>query len=616
MSKKYVDKPPGGPSSSVAKYQDIEEDGPKTDIEEKNYLKYKDGIAFTNHNDIKQITDFYASIIDKKIVTYSDTADDINHDEEKQINLYLEEIKQNDAELKKIMRNTEYGIYINNDDDDDNDDNDHKKTNNIIRKIKGGVLDERYDSTIFTDTLYHNELSEFLDHMYIYMPNNYTYIEHYLIDNSVTNQKQIPLMLHNKILKIQQYTSAELEQKIANNDNNMRQYSNIVKYINQNNTNKIDTYIFTVKNYEGKNGVLNQKTGIDAEYSITKNIIYYKYNYNYIYGFELLFYKYYNNYKIFLDEQTNYLKSLSYIDYETIRDYTRPFTFETCFTPVKNGEPFLKSSVIKMTPWGMTHWGMIGNSFSHLIYDYLTTKNAEIEQAILNERLMGIYTASYLKEYKQHRAIFMQKIENNEPIFDNPGDYNEIYTMLPDIIWTNIIKLALLNLNKIIEKAPPVKEPIILYRGSGSNYMNNPLIQSSNQYRTTQLSSFSYNFDAAKYFYKNLKGGYLNPNAVIYKLYVHKGVRVLLTTPFVSDNLKNEAEVLIKEGQLLNFNTNIEKNAKFSDLSHDCWNSIHMTNNIHLSDDNKFRTIPFIELKPESSSVFAKFRVALKKIIK
>jgi len=41
-----------------------------------------------------------------------------------------------------------------------------------------------------------------------------------------------------------------------------------------------------------------------------------------------------------------------------------------------------------------------------------------------------------------------------------------------------------------------------------------------------------------------------------------------------------------------------------------------MTNNIHLSDDNKFRTIPFIELKPESSSVFAKFRVALKKIIK
>ena len=641
MDKKYLDGPPGGPSISVSEFSDDVAYGPKSDIKPNkydiNYLKYTDGIHFTDANNIDQIIDFYKSLTNdddsyinldettqaeiqiyldnnrdfnrNKIITYDDSY--INSDEitEEQTKIYLQEIKQNDTKLKQIMKDTEYGIYI-------KDDN-NEITNTIIRKISkksGGYPDDRYDSTIFTDTLYHDELSDFIDNLYTYMYTMYNDIEYYLDDNSITNRKRLPLKQHKRINEIQNYSNSDLQIFIGDKKYNLHKYPNIAKYINLNKTETEKTYTFTVKNYEGKNGSVIQKQNIplrsSSDYTINKKIINYKYNFNYIYGFEYLFYKYYDNqnYTTFFNDQDYYLKSLPYIDYETIRDYTRPYTFEKCITPVKNGLEFKKSSIIKIEDWGK-----IGDSFSHFIYNYIKKPDNELEilTGINNEyrSLMGNRIGSIYVEYKRYKKDFIEKIQENKPIFDPPCMYHKIYTYLPDSIWTKIIKLSLLNLNKIIEKAPATKEPIILYRGSGSNYMDDPLVQSSNKYRTTQLSSFSYNFNAAYYFYHFINGGYANPNAVIYKLYVHKGVKVLLTTPFVNDNLKNEAEILIKQGQLLNFNTNIERAAKFSDLSHDCWNSINMANNIHLSDENKFRTIPFIELKPESSSVFARFKL-------
>ena len=229
MEKKYLDGPPGGPSISVSEFSDDVAYGPKSDIKANkydiNYLKYTDGIHFTDANNIDQIIDFYKSLtndddsyinLDKnidfyknKIITYDDSY--INSDEitEEQTKIYLQEIKQNDTKLKQIMKDTEYGIYI-------KDDN-NEITDTIIRKISknskmsGGDPDDRYDSTIFTDTLYHNELSDFIDNLYTYMYTMYNDIEYYLDDNSITNRKRLPLKEHKRIDEIQNYSNSDLQ---------------------------------------------------------------------------------------------------------------------------------------------------------------------------------------------------------------------------------------------------------------------------------------------------------------------------------------------------------------------------------------------------------------------
>jgi hypothetical protein len=534
--------------------------------------KYKDDYPlFTNANNITTKT-LYLFNQDNLFMKFDNSVSTIDNDINDNLLLKINEEKIN---LKEIIKNTEYGIYIK---------NDEKQTlkNFGIIKRGGTITDDRYDDVLFTLPTYNNEIADFFNNMDILDATNYNLIPYYFKDGNIASNKF--LKENKKIKEIQSASVSDFNDMIVTNKYNINSYENIARYINSNSILYEDEYTFIVNNYIGQGGSIVGHTA-NPTYTITKKILNYKYNNNYIYGFEKLFYDNYSNYKKFLDAQDVFLRSLRYHEFETIRDYTRPFVFEKFITPIKKGQRFNKNSLTDPL------WVNIGNSFTQYIKDVITINRS----TLLTEFNSENGAAANTQHFNDQITDFINVI-NNIP---NSNYCHPLYKLLPNTVWTSIIKSLLINLNKIIEKAPSVKDPIVLYRGSGTNYMNIPGYEAASEYRTTQLSSFSYNFNAAYYFYHYVNGGYANPNAVIYKLYLHKGVKVLLTTPFVSDNLKNEAEILLKQGQLLTFNSDIA-------TTHDCWNSIDMANNIHLSDQNKFKTIPIIEAIPEKNKLFSK----------
>jgi len=495
----------------------------------------------------------------------------LNCNENKQYNKLL---KDNEEALN-TLNYTSFGIYIN------NYENNNKFIKTGINKLekKGGYKKiEFYDQIIFTDDTYLNEMSYLLQNV-----NNFT-TEKFNNDNL---NNYIEFKQSNEINDILNDES-NIDDFISINKYNIENYTNLARFLKSNNEKFIE-----IKTLEMNNYILTDDGNWikDDIYTLTKKYIYYPYNIEYIFGYEKLFYDYYfqDNYDIFIREQQNYLENLRPHYKTLLRDYSSVNVFELFISP-------FRKNIFNINDIDLSNVD-IGNPFLYIIQKYLN-------DATNNNNILARYGADKIESYNNAK----NNLNNNYNTLSlqTTGQCDEIYTYLNQNDWENILNYYLdILINKIINFAPQTTKPLILYRGSGINHMDIPSndieyfgeLNEYNTHITNKLSSFTLNFDAAKKFY-NISDGILNEDALIYRIFIHPGVNLLLITPIVSNmKLKNEAEVLLKKGQRicarkLNKYTNMNE-------AYYAWNSVYMTNNIHLEDENKFKTIDYIQALPD-----------------
>jgi len=342
-------------------------------------------------------------------------------------------------------------------------------------------------------------------------------------------------------------------------------FNDLLKLILRNKNKKDINSQFTIAKFE-----YDQLT---HDYKISNNIYifnkfteYYDYNKYIILGFEVLLMQLIiaGNYHRYIERQHNYLAGLSREDINIIKAYTDPETFEQYINPFKRRAYVPSPEHVKAHPY-------ISNSFADLIYIRLI--RGELEANIDNN--INIIRDFITKYDTDDLYTYIQ--------------CHDIYTILTIVDWYTILTDFLERLDNIITNAPAVTEPLILYRGSSSNYMNRTR---GNVYESTEISSYTFNFNTAKHFY-NIAGGFSNNNAIIYRVYVKPGVKLLFTTPIVEDILNRELEFLTAKDQKIYLDTNSSDSYDSINIS---YNNIHMTNNLELHDDNKFRTHKFLIL--------------------
>jgi hypothetical protein len=302
-------------------------------------------------------------------------------------------------------------------------------------------------------------------------------------------------------------------------------------------------------------------------YNFSKFTTYYNYNKFIILSFEsvLIRFMYQNYYNEYISEQTKFLATLTRKELNIIKDYTNPNTFDYI-------NAFKRRQQVPTIEFTESH-NDIGNSFSDLIHARIS---------ILKRQ----------NSTNQDNLTVIKSFEDNRKKIPVEGYYHGIYKLLTPELWFDILTDFLKKLNDIIKKAPKVKSPLILYRGSSTHYKydkNNPKM-----YVSKEISSYTMNYEACKLFY-DMGGSFANENALIYRVYVKPGVRLLFTTPLVVNAINNELEFITQVGQKFSIDCAYSDSYKHLNVA---YNNINMTNNLLLDERNKFRTHKFIVMEP------------------
>ena len=309
------------------------------------------------------------------------------------------------------------------------------------------------------------------------------------------------------------------------------------------------------------------KFKVDNNYNFSKFTTYYDYNKFLILSFEsgLIKFMELNHYDDYIANQTRFLATLTRKELNIIKDYTNPNTFDYI-------NAFKRRQQVPTIEFTERH-NNIGNSFSDLIHARISILR---RQNTNNEDNLNV----------------IDSFENNRKKLPVEGFYHPIYKLLTPELWFDILTDFLKKLNDIIKKAPAVTKPLILYRGSSSHYKND----SSNptMYVSREISSYTMNYEACKFFYE-IGNGFANENALIYRVYVKPGVRLLFTTPLVINAINNELEFITQVGQ--KFSIDRAYSDSYDNLNV-AYNNINMTNNLLLDERNKFRTHKFIVMEP------------------
>jgi len=321
-----------------------------------------------------------------------------------------------------------------------------------------------------------------------------------------------------------------------------------------------------------------------SPYIFRKEFKCYEYNKSIIMGFEGEYYNLKNNYQTYINQQIDYIKSLSINDQRCIRDYTRPIPFSYYISiyinnisaGINGGDD--PTNTIK-TMFGKRN-SYIGDSFSSFIYDYLIQNS-------------NIYDNDDNK--KKIRDDFINKYETKtlERGFNTTCD--TIYYILTHDNWMKILEKYMTQLNILIKRSPPVTNPVIVYRAVSRNYLKSSGISNTygNYFYSNRIGSFTFNYDASRNeFYKVTTE---TPNPAIYRSIITEGSCVLFTTPLVDvDKLYREMEVLTSTDQIIVVSNDYlvgttDDSQEFQTL-HESYNSINNRNCFGLFDKDKINT--------------------------
>jgi len=537
--------------------------------EQKEYIKdYEESIA--KFNKIKN-TPIITTIDTKKEIIkgtkFCFMKDDISKTSES-ATPYFFKIKETYKDFNydcNILKKSSTGIYFN-----DN------ITINTLKK-KGGTTTTTYpislNDDIFTDPILFSQIPFLIAN--IDTPTQYTR-SYYACDNLHAITK-----LSNNIIQLfLDMTDQDFNIALQQNLYNINTYKDLMRYMRQHKNLTKKEFIFDIVQYKQERYNYWKPTRNPDNYSFRKEYNFYDYNVNYILGFEALQFKFYvdKNYENFIISQRNYLHTLSSIKKQSIDDYIKKTTFEYFINPFKYNN--FNINDIKDLAAGGIGCDEIGNSFSDNIYIY-----------VKNDFDIGSFTASTNQnQYNRLKNDFINKYIKSELI--NKKKCHPFYFELDNTDWHIILKKFIDDVNEIIIGAPKTQYPLLIYRASKDNYMYDT--RQNNVFISNRISSFSINFDASKsvFYDPNMH----MPTAIMYRTLLCPGATGLFITPLASeDDVKHEMEILIPEGQKIIVDN--QQSTGFDDIV-DAWNSVNMLNNLHLTDENKFKSHSYIIIPP------------------
>jgi len=478
---------------------------------------------------------------------------------------YLNKIKEtypnfnNDCNL---LKKTSTGIFF--------DDNIKNENINNFKVKKGGVnsFPINQNDHIFTDPVLLAQIPLLIANVDI--PGQYT-LSYYACD-ALHN---ITKLSNNIIQRFLDMSNQDFDNAVRNNERNVNTYEDLIRYMRQNKTLRTKTYTFDIVQYTQETYNYWKPTTGGNNYTFTKEYNFYDYNKSFILGFEALQFKFYNdnNYTNFMNSQRNYLHHLSSIKKQTIKDYIKKHSFYYFISPFKTNT--FDIATIKQLADAGADSDEIGNSFSDNIYIYVKNNMDTGSRGNSGDQ----------NKYDTLKNDFKEKYLNSQLVTEIKC--HPFYFELDNIDWQIILKKFMDDVNNIIIEAPATEYPLLIYRGSDINYMDNGA--GNNVFISNRISSFSLNFNAAKTVF------YTTPQSLIYRALLCPGAKGLFITSIASeDDIKHEMEFLIPEGQPMIFD---RQSTGFNDIG-DTWNSVNMLNNLHLTDDNKFNSHGYIIIPP------------------
>jgi len=262
-----------------------------------------------------------------------------------------------------------------------------------------------------------------------------------------------------------------------------------------------------------------------------------------------------NNYiNDFIQEQQEFLKSLNNKEKNIIKDYIHPNSYKLIHTFINNG--FSKEFINKYKEETEFHDlnREIGNAFCDYIEEYILSLPPNTISA---EDIIKLKSTPYF------------------------ADAHVFYNLIPDDIWSIILLQYLNDLNDIILRAPPVRNIMITYRGSSTDYINVNIQLQPDIYafKSNRISSFTFNYDTAKDYYDN---DVSISEKTLYRVAITPGSKVLFITPLAPYQLKDELEILTPINQLFYAPGNWNRT--------ESWNSFKNKNNICLFDEDKINS--------------------------
>jgi len=373
---------------------------------------------------------------------------------------------------------------------------------------------------------------------------------------------------------ITQYKNDFIELLLTNFENaqGTNEYINnteICNIIHDNQLKSIEKLELTVDIYD----VTNIDHAIQGRYIFQKHFIYHKYNKSLILGYENGLYYNKENYQPFIDRQAQYLSKLNIINKRAIRDFTKQ-AVSSDYISAYNFERFNIATADKY----------IGDSFAYFICMYIINfidikPHLRANIGIIEDFLNNYKTDTLPKGNRLCHQIYYEVLTNED--------------------WKIILNMYLTNLNLIIYNAPKVETNLFVYRGAANNYMqHDDTVANTTIYNSTQISSYSINYEAAKEFYlQGMAGG--GDNATMFRVLITPDTNALFVAP-LSDGLHHEMEIITLKSQLLsvyNLDHIIAPDDAFKAVE-DGYNNINNTNCLSLDDRDKINTHKFLRLIP------------------
>ena len=391
----------------------------------------------------------------------------------------------------------------------------------------------------------------------MYDTRNHDLVLYDTIGHSITQYKNdfIELLLTD-------YQNAQRTNEYINN-------TEICNIIHANQFKSVEKLELTVDIYD----VTNIDHAIQGRYIFQKHFIYHNYNKSLILGYENGLYYNKENYQPFIDRQAQYLSKLNIINKRAIRDFTKQ-AVSSDYISAYNFNRFDIAAADKY----------IGDSFAYFICMYIINfidiePHLRANIGIIEDFLNKYKTDTLPKGNRLCHQIYYQVLTNED--------------------WLIILNMYLTNLNLIIYNAPKVETNLFVYRGAANNYMqHDDTVANTTIYNSTQISSYSINYEAAKEFYlQGMAGG--GDNATMFRVLITPDTNALFIAP-LSDGLHHEMEIITLKSQLLsvyNLDHIIAPDDAFKAVE-DGYNNINNTNCLSLDDRDKINTHKFLRLIP------------------
>lgn len=466
---------------------------------------------------------------------------------------YLNEYDTKNRELLNNISKGNYGIFEN------------TEILNLMKNKfkKGGNPDAIAEfSTVFLNGVRDTnarlqQILDFNQATKMYDTRNRVLLDYDSLGHSITQYKNdfIELLLTN-------FENAQGTDEYINN-------KDICDIIDTNQLKSIEKLELTVDIYN----VTNINHAIQGRYIFQKHFIYHNYNKSLILGYENGLYYNKENYQPFIDRQAQYLSKLNIINKRAIRDFTKQ-AVSSDYISAYNFNRFDIAAADKY----------IGDSFAYFICMYIINfidiePHLRANIGIIEDFLNNYKTDTLPKGNQLCHQIYYQVLTNED--------------------WKIILNMYLTNLNLIIYNAPKVETNLFVYRGAANNYMqHDDTVANTTIYNSTQISSYSINYEAAKEFYlQGMAGG--GDNATMFRVLITPDTNALFVAP-LSDGLHHEMEIITLKSQLLsvyNLDHIIAPDDAFKAVE-DGYNNINNTNCLSLDNRDKINTHKFLRLIP------------------